>query len=427
MNIELEQFSPGNESLKYLKRRIQNENYRGEVSSQHNRWTFDDLVFVLERLHEVKGDSDYLRIRTTDKSKRPQNVGEEFDFARFCSEVAAKLGKGTQDAMRKNWFVDWHRCGWIERFDKNLKAIGEFDRGIVQYVRISVEGMKLLSGERTRADKFYVFSKGIDKLYLGTIGVLLDLVRDFDIKHVDLHEFSFFVSAIDSREDFALSRSEAAELIKSWRTLTPMTRQQIDSYLGKVLDPKNNPHLPKNEKRDFHNWINKTQQTFSLLKQTVYFELVAHLQSPHLSRLYYLGDNAAAGAEFANRDASRLNRSLQQKHNYFQEHGVTKMPGFELHHIVALAWSESLHEFKMLDDWRNMIYIDGFSHAKITQNRNLNVQMRKVGDSTVSLSDFSGNVVELVKPSNTLLDERKLPLMLAYNKELLEGKTNIAN
>ena len=69
MKGSLSEFSSGNESLEYLENRILDDNYRGDVSSQHNRWTFDDLVFVLGALQKHKGDDDLLKIRTTDKSK----------------------------------------------------------------------------------------------------------------------------------------------------------------------------------------------------------------------------------------------------------------------------------------------------------------------------------------------------------------------
>ena len=98
MKISLSKFSTSNESLKYLENRILDDNYRGDVSSQHNRWTFDDLVFVLGALQKHKGDDDLLKIRTTDKSKRPANFSEEFDFASFCDEVVSKIG----DVLKEN-------------------------------------------------------------------------------------------------------------------------------------------------------------------------------------------------------------------------------------------------------------------------------------------------------------------------------------
>jgi hypothetical protein len=421
MKISLNNFGASNESLKYLESRILDDNYRGDVSSQHNRWTFDDLVFVLESLEKHKGEGDLLKIRTTDKSKRAANLSEEFDFARFCDEVVSKIGKGTQDAMRKNWFVDWHRAGWIERYNNKKEFVAPYDRAQISYVKISEEGLKLLSKVSTRTDRYFIFSKGLDEMYNGTIGVLLDLFRNYDIKYIDLQEFTYFVTGVSSNGSFAINRERCVELINAWRRLTPMERRNIDDYLSKLLVP-NAAAVSKTEQRDYHNWINKTQQTFYLLKQTIYFEQVNHLKFSHFDRLYYLGNENVAGEEFSKRDVKRLNRSLQQKHDYFKQHSVSKRRGFELHHIVALAWAESQHDFKMLDDWRNMIYIDGFTHAQITQNRNLNVKIEVLPPDDLKLVDYLGGSIIAKYLENALFEKNNLPIMLDYNRDLLKQK-----
>jgi hypothetical protein len=421
MKISLSKFGTSNESLKYLENRIVDDNYRGDVSSQHNRWTFDDLVFVLGSLQKYRAGDELLKIRTTDKSKRPANSSEEFDFASFCDEVVSKIGKGTQDAMRKNWFVDWHRAGWIERYNNKKEIVAPYDRSQISYVKISEEGLKLLSKTSTRTDRYFVFSKGIDQMYNGTIGILLDLFRNYDIKHIDLQEFTYFVTGVSSNGSFSISRERCVELINAWRRLTPMERRNIDDYFSKALVPRDSASS-KTEQRDYHNWINKTQQTFSLLKQTIYFEQVNHLKFSHFNRLYYLGNENVAGDEFSKRDVKRLNRSLQQKHDYFKQHSVSKRRGFELHHIVALAWAESQHDFKMLDDWRNMIYIDGFTHAQITQNRNLNVKIEVLPPEDLKLVDYSGGSLVVKYLENALYSKVNLPIMLDYNKDLLKQK-----
>jgi hypothetical protein len=422
MKVNLSKFSSSNEALKYLENRIIDDNYRGDVSSQHNRWTFDDLVFVLGALQKHKGDADLLKIRTTDKSKRPANFSEEFDFASFCDEVVSEIKKGSQDAMRKNWFVDWHRAGWIERYNGKKELVAPYERSQIAYVKISEEGLKLLSKNSTRTDRYFIFSKGIDEMYNGTIGVLLDLFRNYDVKHIDLQEFTYFVTGVNSNRSFSISRERCVELLNAWRRLTPLERRNIDDYLTKALVPDEKAPS-KTEQRDYHNWINKTQQTFSLLKQTIYFAQVDHLKFSHFDRLYYLGNENVAGEEFTKRDEKRLNRSLQQKHDYFNKHSVSKCRGFELHHVVALAWAESQHDFKMLDDWRNMIYIDGFTHAQITQNRNLNTKMKINSPDNLELIDYSGGSVQVMYPENALYAKKNLPIMLEYNQELLKQST----
>lgn len=425
MKLDLSGFGNGNPALEYLSKRISDDNYRGDVSSQHNRWNFEDLIFVLDKLHAYQKSHPALPIRTTDKSKRPQNTTAEMEFAKFCEEVVAGIGKGSQDAMRKNWFVDWHRAGWIERLNSEMQITSPYERSAIKYVRISDEGLKLVSASKLELrDKYFVFSKGVDKLYLGTISVLIDLLRNNDLKHIDVHEFTFFVTGVSTSGPFNIQISEAVQLINSWRQLTPLQKRSIDKYLAKTMVKTSNAK-DKTEQRDFHNWINKTQQSFHILKQTIYFEEVKHLNFSHFNRLYFLGSEAIPESEYDKRDSRRLNRSLQQKHNYFANHAVSKTPGFELHHIVALAWAESEYEFKLLDNWLNMIYIDGYSHAQITQNRNLNVVLSQESDLSLNLTDYEGKCVSVKKPISALFSGSNVEKMLEYNLKLLSKKSGI--
>jgi hypothetical protein len=119
-----------------------------------------------------------------------------------------------------------------------------------------------------------------------------------------------------------------------------------------------------------------------------------------------------------------LSRLSVEKCLYFKKHSL-KTLSFELHHIVPLSWAENLIQFKLLDEWRNMLYIDAYSHAKITQNRNSNVILSNDNGSdndveTLILSDFNDNTVVLIKTENVLYSSVHLPVMLEYNKQLLQ-------
>ena len=110
-------------------------------------------------------------------------------------------------------------------------------------------------------------------------------------------------------------------------------------------------------------------------------------------------------------------RSIAEKWQYFKKHGVEKTSGYELHHVVPLSWSESPEQYKLFDSWQNMVYIDAFSHAKITQNRNRNINMAPLGEDLV-LSDYSGNQVILKKDNTILYSIQHQDSMLRYNQEL---------
>lgn len=72
----------------------------------------------------------------------------------------------------------------------------------------------------------------------------------------------------------------------------------------------------------------------------------------------------------------------------------------------------------MLDKWENMVYIDGFSHAKITQNKNRNVVLG-VMNNDITLADYSKNEVYLKYNENILYRPVNKEIMRIYNKDLL--------
>jgi len=396
--------SPGNEALQYIDRRLKSDGYRGAHRSQHNRYVMSDVVDVMRLLSRHMPKSGMLPIRTTDISKRPLLRAEEEGYARFCDDVRKKIRKGSQDAMRKNYFPDFHRMGLIERYDKDGNPTDPYSqKQRVKYVGMTETGRRLPSMDEM--DAYFAYSKCIDRLLGGQIETVFRILRDKELDWLDLHEYMFFVSGIGAGGAFSISVSGATDLIKEYRSLTPVQRRLLHETLRKDLEPSMSaPHKP--DRRDLHNWLNEAQQVFSLLTQTVYFDVSG-------GRLALTAAKTATGL-------ARMLRSKSQMKNYFQNHLIEKKPGFELHHVVPLAWSESQSHFKILDDWKNMLYIDGFSHAKVTQNRNANVIMDAKGHDII-LRDLASHEVYLENEKNTLYDVSKQKLMLQHNKKILRS------
>ena len=99
---------PSKKALKFLANRILNDNYRGMQISQHNRYTVEDLIILLEKIYELVGENK-MKIRTTDLSKRPYNTPDEYIYAEYVNNVAKEMGRCTQDSVRKNFFVDLNK------------------------------------------------------------------------------------------------------------------------------------------------------------------------------------------------------------------------------------------------------------------------------------------------------------------------------
>jgi len=112
---------------------------------------------------------------------------------------------------------------------------------------------------------------------------------------------------------------------------------------------------------------NKAAQVYYLLNQTVYFEV--------RGEQLVLKEGKYSFTE----TATRLDRSLNEKYQYFVKQEVKKTPGFELHHVVPLAWSESIHHFKMLDKWEIWFILTAFKSCKnYSKTKNKNVILEVV-------------------------------------------------
>ncbi len=126
----------------------------------------------------------------------------------------------------------------------------------------------------------------------------------------------FFVSAIGTHTNFNIGLEKCVTLLKAYRSLSTIQARSVVEILSVELKPANFTG-DKSAKRDFHNWQNKAQQIYDLLNQTVYFEV-------REDTLYLRKDRV---------------RSFSEKVKYFDRHGVSRTPGFELHHVVPLGWS----------------------------------------------------------------------------------------
>ena len=414
--MQINNINQGNKALEFIDSRIKDDKYRGSRSSQHNRYVMQQVVDILKLFDQYAPNKTLMSIRTADISKRPQNTLREAMYARFCNDakektkgITSKEGIGTQDAMRKNLFPDLHRMGLIVRYGKDKKPTDPFSQQSIKFVSLSDQGLKLIN-EKNILDQYFIFSKGIDSLLGGYIDVILDILRDkeYGIDNINIFEYMFFVSAIGTESNFNINTDNAVELIKEYRNLTPTQRKSVIETLKAELDPKKFIGN-KTNKRDFHNWHNKAVQVFYLLNQTVYFEIRGE------QLVLKEGKNSFNEKEII---STRLDRSLNEKYQYFVKNETEKIIGFELHHIVPLAWSESIHHFKLLDKWENMVYIDAFSHAKITQNNNRNVIMDFISDD-MTLTDYSKNQIYLKIKENIAYKPINKIMLKKYNNELL--------
>ncbi|MDY3113424.1 MAG: restriction endonuclease subunit R [Helicobacter sp.] len=408
---EILQIDSSRECIKFLVKRVQSDNYRGLQISQHNRYTQKEILIILQEIYEICGE-ELLQIRTTDLSKRPYNIKGEEKYALLTTKIATELGRCTQDSLRKNIFVDLHRMGLIDRFNAKKKKLNAFDGGVKKYIALTPFGIEFLQNTNIFTQNL-LFTRALENLMSGFGEELLNIMLELESDYLTIYEMLFFATFLYQNLDSKnYSRSDIVELIKDYRTLSKFQKQALIEKVKLYCEPTNFSD-DKTQKRDFHNWINETQQILSLLSQMAYFEYNKH----NFKLCIRTGDYGIY------ENNTKLKRSIKEKYLYFEKHSVTKEKGFELHHIVPLCLALNRAEFQVLDKWENMVYIDAFSHAKITQNNNKNMRLNFNGDNA-EFSDFSNNIVHCENHKNIKYDTKKQELMLDYNKSILDSGLN---
>lgn len=404
--------NPASSALRFLDSRLSFDNYRGIESSQHNRYDSDDLYHILNTLNKYTCNRGFLRIRTTDTSKRPHNLDEEVPYAQFCHEAKEITGIGTQDAMRKNLFVDWHRMGFIDRFDKHMNCIAPYQRSSISYVSLTDLG-RMFIHEKNQLERQFLFSKGLDNLLSGFIETTLNLLSDYSLKNIDFYEFMFFVTAINA-PNYGISISECSELILDYRRLTRMQKNSVIDTLNSQLNP-NLFQGSKLGKRDFHNWKNKNQQIWHLFDSVIFFNIE---KSQSIENLKLVDSSSSNASSY---DRRKMQRSNRAKTDYFQFHKVNKTLGYELDHMVPLMDATSIAEFHYLDTWKNLLYIDGKTHAIKTQSGSkfCFLHIKDQDCRNLFLYDYQNNYLHIRHNYEGLFDPTNIPTMLNYNSDFL--------
>lgn len=402
--------NPASQALAFIDKRIDDNNYRGLESSQHNRYDLDEVITTLRLLAQYTPNNLLLRIRTEDLRKRPYNLPEEAEYANFCHAVNQGANKGTQDSIRKNLFVDWHRMGLIHRYNKHKIANAPFSRSVTYYVNLTDLGRQLIKPNLSKINQQFLFAKALDNLLGGFISDTLSLLSEPEIKYIDFNEFMLFVTAINA-PNYGINVAECLALILDFRRLSKFERQAVIDTLSTKLKP-NLFTGNKTAKRDFHNWQNKNQQIWHLFKNVAFFDIDDNIKP---ERLY----SVSLKPNMTVYDKKHMKRSNTVKLEYFQRHQVQKTLGFEPDHIIPLMTANNIQEYAYLDDWRNLLYIDAKTHAVKSQSGSkfcrINYDLNQ--PSLIWLLDYQANKLFIEQNRQGLFNPSLMPLIKHYNDE----------
>lgn len=384
--------------LKYIVNRLRDNRYRGWHISQHNRYDLNDIELILRKIHDVAG-VDYFAIPPGDYKRDAVLSGDFQNFQTIVNRINAEMGRGTINSLKKNFFPDLEGMGFLLREkikpNKNSRP--------VLYGRLTPSAVEFINAG-TLIDKYKKFTDGIDKLFGSKISELAEMIHlsDYVNDAISIYEFMFIFS--DSNEDL-----DKIELLDSYRSLKKHERSKVIELVKKYANPENFEGN-KTVLRDFHNWKNQAQQIMGLLKTTVYFEV-------DQNKFFRL--NVGSTGFFQ----EPTKRSVIPKREYFTFHSVEKRDKFELHHIVPISSARNKEEAKMVDDYRNLIYIHRGKHKEISQNGDRNVVLT-IDPNEAIFSDFENT--ESVKTENNkdalyTKEQKKIEKIAKYNVGLLQS------
>ena len=396
--------------VQFLEKRIQLDEYRGIQLSEHNRYDLETILVIVEEVYKVS-KQDLLQIRTTDLSKRPYNIAGEEKYAEITKNIDRRIGRCTQDSLRKNLFVDMHRMGLIERYNERKELVDPYaTKGRKKFVSLTDFAVDFMNASDNIFEQQMLFTRALETLMNGYGAALLDIMEELDTEKLTTFEMTLFTSFLGNSDGNKIyTTQDIVDFIREFRSMSRFEREAIVTAVMNFCNP-NSFNGDKTDKRDWHNWINESQQISSLLGQMVYFD---YSQDEGCLKLRV--ENGVFDADM------KLKRSQQAKVNYFQNHNVEKAAGFELHHVVPLCWAKDANEFKAIDQWENLVYIDAYSHAKITQNRNKNVKL-EFENSDAIFEDSTQSQIKCEMNKNIVYNKNLQKEMLRYNEKLLSAK-----
>lgn len=270
--IQMQNIAPNALCVNFLMDRIQSNSYRQIHISQHNRYAQYEVFVILQEIYKL-ARLELMQIRTTDLSKRPKNIVDEEQYAQLTDNIALQLGRCTQDSLRKNFFVDFHRMGFLNRFDNNKKPIMPFQRAhIIKYISLTEIANIFLTADNYT--KISIYETALMTLGNQFFADLYEVIADLDscISQNELMLFGTFLNQSFDNGVTIWRRNEIVELVKDFRVLTLNQQNELVSCIQTYCNPTNFDGS-KVDMRDFYNWLNQTQQIWCLLSQMPNFQI----------------------------------------------------------------------------------------------------------------------------------------------------------
>ncbi|MCI0449111.1 MAG: hypothetical protein L0Y79_04895 [Chlorobi bacterium] len=390
--------------LNYIVERIQDKDYRGRHITQHNRYDLDRLSNILKGIYKIVGDKMFRIPLGDDKGIYNPDCNEYYQIVKSVKDSA---DLGTINSLKKNFFVDFHRMGLLNRFNIKQQLIPPNKRGVVHYAKLTDKSLIFLK-DTSIIERHKIFTDAIDKLFGDAITQWAETIYYSNYKKDRIGIFEFMLILSDDRPG---TNKKKISLIDSFRELERWQREKAIELIRQYCNPSNFKGN-KTIRRDFGNWKNEIQQIFTLLKNTVYFDITENS----------LRLNTGTYGIFSDKLIKK--RSLGAKREYFKKHRISdkirRSLIFELDHVVPFSSARNKVEFKLIDNWQNLIYLKKDKHAEKTKNDNKNMVLSAT-PLEIHLDDIDGKSRITAKNGRTALYEGSLVnKMQKYNQDILK-------
>jgi len=396
--IKIIAIEPQNLFLQYITKRIQREDYRGIHISQHNRYDLERLIKILQGVFSTVGMERFRIPLGDDDGTRIPSCGRYYSMV---EQVKRNSGIGTINSLKKNFFVDFQRMGLLKRFDIHGYQLVGTEKGQVYYGQLTERASKLI--HTTLIERYKIFTDALDDLFANETANIANTMYYSDYKDDRIYLEEFMLIMTDDRPEI---RDKKIDLLDSWRRLERFQQIKALDHIKEYCDP-DNFYGDKTQSRDYGNWRNESQQIFSLLKNTVYFDISNNTLRLNTGRYGIFTDDQIQ------------KRMESAKTDYFNNHNIQKRDSCELHHVVPFSSARNKTEFKLIDDWNNLVYLSSAKHAEFSNTRNRNIIL-SVAPGLLNFKDFDNNIITVRNGTNSWYREEVAPRMHKHNGELLK-------
>lgn len=395
---EITDIQPNNRFLHYIVERIQDKDYRGLHISQHNRHYLERDIKIATAIYLIAGQDTFRIPPGDDKGATDANCKI---YYKIVKKVKENAGVGSINSLKKNVFVDFHRMGLLHRFDNKNNQVLPDKRGQIYYAQLTPLAIELIKSPIIR--QYKIFTDALDNLFKDEISRLAELLYYSKYKDTPIGLIEFMLILSDDRPQVSNNK---IDLINSYRKLKLWQRAKAIKLIQRYCVPSNFIGS-KTNKRDFENWKNQAQQIFTLLKNTVYFDITPNSLRLNIGKYGFFKEHRIK------------QRNLGAKQQYFEKHRIGRRTNFELHHIISFSSARNKEEFQAIDNWQNLIYLYKDKHCEITRKKDKHIIL-SANRTDISFKNFQGDFIIAKNGLDAEYLENLVQKMEKYNKSLLK-------